>query len=827
MPQDQISLDDVRSVLSDEITLDDVMAVTQEDRPPTMAGMPEEGSMANQPPPAAAPSRTRPYPVMGAPGVDPKWAGAFAAARGSQGPTFVPTGGMNEQPAEPAGPGLLATTAAKIVPRAERAIANIEALGRGAVEGARRVAAGEITNLPELLLGGVPVEPWNAKAPRALGLNDSLEMRQVAAQGGGASDAAAVLLGMPFDLADPANAYENAASAVGGAALARAAAPVIRQIETLAGPVVSRVVIQVLENGTPGAAIAGLQHAEGEDWQGDPWGAAGRTLTAAGIGAAAGTAAGTAMEVASGRMFAPSAVSPRTVRPEEMGVDSVASAPHKDGISYAEPTQPQPAGNTAEVTGKQAETTAQPAPVPERPATVAAQVELLTSGKRRAVLVTPGEAMTEIPAGMRQARSTAGTFIYDPERIGLAEIRSAVKDDRIGDVLEYGISKKPEPGTEAGTVVVRNPAGEEVQAVVTDAQSLPAVEAAARRVAQDGDTVTLEHPGQVIAERLETPQNQSTVLRASGNKPQNPDTSGFAAKAAPEPAGKPAELEPAPLGKVEEGNKQPGGLAVSVLHEAEPTTKPEAPEAVAAQPKDYTARRQVDLTEERGPVTSARNAMMAEDRAALGLDALDGPERRSWQAALDTAVADKVPERALGIAAEVNAKPRALSDVETAGLVHRASTLKTEHRAIGERISKASDEASRLEAVAELTRVEAEFDALSTALQKTGTEQGRALASRKLALAEDYSLVAIKTRAKAAKGRALSPEETAKLTELSNKLEAASSRLTELEKTVAEAKAERAIRRHSAARRADPKTRDANYSALLGRAKDLLAKGCN
>lgn len=252
-------------------------------------------------------------------------------------------------------------------------------------------------------------------------------------------------------------------------------------------------------------------------------------------------------------------------------------------------------------------------------------------------------------------------------------------------------------------------------------------------------------------------------------------------------------------------------------------------ENVRASRVDFTARRVTETPpkgEPEGPVTSARNAMMAEDRKALGLDALDGPERRGWQAALDTAVARGVPEKALRLAAEVNQTPRPLTDIETAGLVHKANALKAEHRALSAELADLKDPADIQTKAAEIGRVEAEFDALSTALKSAGTEQGRALASRKLTLDQDFSLVAMKSRAKAAKGAELTPAESSKIADLSKRMEETTARLTELEKQLAESRAEQTIKRESGRRRAKP-TRDAEFKSLLAEAKSLLEKGCD
>lgn len=140
--------------------------------------------------------------------------------------------------------------------------------------------------------------------------------------------------------------------------------------------------------------------------------------------------------------------------------------------------------------------------VPEKPATLRAQMNWLAMGKRKVVLVTPGEALPEIPLHMAVLHSRLGLFIYDRLRVGEHEIFHALATDRLGDLLGYGIKSKPEPGREVGAVVVRSRNGHEKQAVVTDLEHFESAVRAAQAVADAGDTVGLEPCEQVLDERM-------------------------------------------------------------------------------------------------------------------------------------------------------------------------------------------------------------------------------------------------------------------------------------------------------------------------------------
>lgn len=181
-------------------------------------------------------------------------------------------------------------------------------------------------------------------------------------------------------------------------------------------------------------------------------------------------------------------------------------------------------------------------------------------------------------------------------------------------------------------------------------------------------------------------------------------------------------------------------------------------------------------------ITSARKEMFKADRAELDLPELPPAERKGWQKTLDEAKA-KGTENAGIIADEVIAKPRALNDVETGQLVLRAQEVKNAHSQKMKEIGAETDpdviSAKRSEAEA----LEREFDKLTTATKKSGTEKGRALASQKLTINQDFDLVSVLQRAKAAKGRELKPEERAKF-------ESAVKRVEELEAKLAKAEAD-------------------------------------
>jgi hypothetical protein len=184
------------------------------------------------------------------------------------------------------------------------------------------------------------------------------------------------------------------------------------------------------------------------------------------------------------------------------------------------------------------------------------------------------------------------------------------------------------------------------------------------------------------------------------------------------------------------------------------------------------------------------------------------------------------PDKARSLASEVIAKPRAFDDIETAGLVHRANDLKNKHADIMDKVGKAKNDAETASLAAEANRIEEDFDLITTALRKSGTEKGRALAAQKLTINQDFALVSVKNRAKAAKGSALTAEQEASFAEQTKKLEELSARVAQLEKELAEQKAKHAIKVHKAVSRMTVQERQTAKSKLVAELKAMARQGC-
>lgn len=216
---------------------------------------------------------------------------------------------------------------------------------------------------------------------------------------------------------------------------------------------------------------------------------------------------------------------------------------------------------------------------------------------------------------------------------------------------------------------------------------------------------------------------------------------------------------------------------VSSARAPEPS-RPTGPTGPTGPPPRQQRPRQAGHTE--SVTTSARKSQLAEDRAALDLPELPEPERKAWRTSLDNASARGLDRNADVLASEVLQRPRVLNDEETAGLVLRAQQLKNDHARVMREIASATDPADISARVAERDAIEGAFDKVSQAAKLSGTEKGRTLAAQKLTINQDYDLVNVLSRAKAARGRELTSAERAEYEKLVAKNKTLEDQITEL-----------------------------------------------
>ncbi len=145
--------------------------------------------------------------------------------------------------------------------------------------------------------------------------------------------------------------------------------------------------------------------------------------------------------------------------------------------------------------------------IPEAPETLAIQQNQVLTGKRPAVLYPVGTPVPALPEGLRQIDISAGTIHFNPAQI---KPRAIVKADQAGalnEVLGLGpVSKndairRVEAGEKPIVVTERTPEGIEIKAAAGTDQTAAAQVAALEQTKQPGNTIQVETPEAVLADR--------------------------------------------------------------------------------------------------------------------------------------------------------------------------------------------------------------------------------------------------------------------------------------------------------------------------------------
>ena len=457
----------------------------------------------------------------------------------------------------------------------------------------------------------------------------------------------------------PENIMFAGAGGAFGAGAMKLAAPVLARIEGAAGTQIARVVEHTIGSGATGATISGLGEANritDKEWREDPWGSMARVSKAASEGAVAFGVMGAAHgAIGRGERGAAPVLDRADQKPEGQGKDA---SPHQkdatadqQGTGVADVHEPEsipPA--LAKYMQEAKESIArgeEPTPIPESPATQKAQVERLADGRKAAILVTPGEAMPDVPEGMKQVRTRVGLFIYDPERITPGQLREAVRNDTIGEVLGYGIPAKPPSEAMLGAVTVRDPQGVEVQSVITDEAHLQRVHEAAQAIANPGDTIALEDPMRVISDRVEAGAKTQDEARALAEQLRLGELVPTRVRAVKKPVGQQRPNHESSKNRAT-GNELRSDLGIhaeSIATERAPEPRPAEPAPAPGEPpheevQGQEARQAQGLLNEPTPAPAETGAG---DFARLRDEAMDIAdqanlirEERLWRKAIET-----------------------------------------------------------------------------------------------------------------------------------------------------------------------------------------------
>lgn len=172
--------------------------------------------------------------------------------------------------------------------------------------------------------------------------------------------------------------------------------------------------------------------------------------------------------------------------------------------------------------------------------------------------------------------------------------------------------------------------------------------------------------------------------------------------------------------------------------------------------------------------TGIKNAVVNKERVARGLEPMPQPEteseRQSWSEAVNIAENDPLAGR--NLTARILENPRrALEPWENDLLLH--DRMKIQNDQYNELKTINNPEASQddvIEAQYRLAALDDAMDANDQAAKLAGTASGRSLQARKKITDEDFSLVALRNRKRAANGGELTAEQEAEILDLHKKL---------------------------------------------------------
>ena len=181
------------------------------------------------------------------------------------------------------------------------------------------------------------------------------------------------------------------------------------------------------------------------------------------------------------------------------------------------------------------------------------------------------------------------------------------------------------------------------------------------------------------------------------------------------------------------------------------------------------------------PPMGLNKAEIERIRKDTGLDQLEPPKRKKWVATLQKAKADGVDVNAVSLAEEVIKTRRPITDVEYAGMTHKAAQLMNEYDASvqtsADLIQKGELESAKIEAGRRST-IQDQIDKLTEASDMGGTEVARSLSIRRMKLnRDDYTPAAIVRQATVVHGKRLSPEKIAEFESLGKQYAEAEKRL--------------------------------------------------
>ena len=162
------------------------------------------------------------------------------------------------------------------------------------------------------------------------------------------------------------------------------------------------------------------------------------------------------------------------------------------------------------------------------------------------------------------------------------------------------------------------------------------------------------------------------------------------------------------------------------------------------------------------------------DRENLGLEEMDGPTQRKWKNLNAEAKEQQLDLQAMNLVAELEKNPRVITDLEHSALLIKEADLRNKYDEALDQTRQLQDE-GKFEQSAVLNKkadeILADIDRLLIASARSGTEAGRALAVRRMAVdRDDFSVTNMTIVAKANKKSDLTLEEKEQIKQISEQV---------------------------------------------------------
>jgi hypothetical protein len=195
------------------------------------------------------------------------------------------------------------------------------------------------------------------------------------------------------------------------------------------------------------------------------------------------------------------------------------------GNVAARPPVPPDVQNTAQTMGldEQRAASAQPLDgseptVPEPRVQLAAQVQELAEGSRDVVMIPKGTPVPKKPKGLKYTQVAGVGVFYHRDNVSSDEIRAAVKEGRINELLKMGPTTKEEAaadvqqGADPLVVQVRNEEGVPTTEAASSSATVAQDASAIAEQATPGSTIQLTAPEQALAERVMRREQEQEAL---------------------------------------------------------------------------------------------------------------------------------------------------------------------------------------------------------------------------------------------------------------------------------------------------------------------------